>query len=592
MRTYTAIGISQTHCLLLPQNDCVPLSTYSTSGTLPELMASAAWPEDDFVCSVCLESFRDPATLPCGHTYCLPCIKAHWDRDEATGKFSCPQCRQVFTPRPSVARSTVLVEAMEKLRGKSVRESLYPSISSAPPFLPVHPEVRTDTGSPGLYPELQTVGPALCPRHQRPLDLYCQGEKESVCEECCRHGHKGHRVVKLEEERMDRQRELALMQAETRRRVQERERELQAFPEHAQIQKSSVQALQKEGVDLFTELVRSVELMGAQVGELLSAHEASSDCRAENHLHMLEQELAQLHSKDQEISRLADLQDHAVFLKRALTLEPLALDGSTEESRRGEETQVSEIQTVMGELRDGLQDLCKSCLAKMFRTVNEGTSINPLSHLEGSWPPTQPAVTQVTTAGLANPEPKTREEMFKFRFDPTFDPNTAYRHLKLASGDRKATLKAENQNHPEHPDRFVYWRQIMCREPLAGSPYYWEIEWTGQKIAIAVASRDLGRKEADDSCRLGYNERSWSLNWSGTAFSVWHAGKETRIVSAKARRLGVYLDQHEGVLAFYRVSDNQAHLIHSLHVDFTGPLYPSFRFGSGVGSSVTLCQLD
>ncbi|XP_010869378.1 finTRIM family, member 86 isoform X2 [Esox lucius] len=573
-------------------------------------MATAAWPEDDFVCSVCLESLHDPATLPCGHTYCLPCIQAHWDRDEATGQFSCPQCRQVFTPRPSLARSTVLVEAMEKLRRKGIRESPYLSVSSGPTSVPVHPEVYTDTAPRLLwmYPKLPAVGPVLCPRHQQPLELYCQDEKESVCEECCRHGHKDHRVVKLEEERTDRQRELVLMQAETRQRIQEGEKELQVFPKDAQIQKSQIQALQKEVIELFSELVKSVELMGCQVGELLSNHDASMGCRGENHLHRLEQELAQLRSKDLELSRLAGMQDHVVFLKSILTLEPLT---SHREVRWGEETLVSEVQTVMGELKDGVQDLFKNSLARMFRTVNKVTSENSPSHPEPPLPPTQPPlppnqtqlpptqaplpptqVNQVTTVGLGNPEPKTREEMLKFHCEPTFDPNTAYRHLKLTNGDRKATLKAENQNYPQHPERFVYWRQILCREPLSGSPYYWEIEWTGQKITIGVAYRDLDRKEAVDSSRLGYNEQSWSLNWSGTGFSVWHAGKETRIGSAKARRLGVYLDQHEGVLAFYRVLHNQADLIHSLQTNFTAPLYPSFRFGSGFGASVTLCQLD
>uniref|UniRef100_A0A3Q3KGF7 RING-type domain-containing protein n=1 Tax=Monopterus albus TaxID=43700 RepID=A0A3Q3KGF7_MONAL len=37
------------------------------------------------------------------------------------------------------------------------------------------------------------------------------------------------------------------------------------------------------------------------------------------------------------------------------------------------------------------------------------------------------------------------------------------------------------QNHPE---RFHFWRQVLCREPLAGSPYYWEVEWTGQKVNL------------------------------------------------------------------------------------------------------------
>lgn len=68
------------------------------------------------------------------------------------------------------------------------------------------------------------------------------------------------------------------------------------------------------------------------------------------------------------------------------------------------------------------------------------------------------------------------------RFEPTLDPNTVYRHVQLSDGDRKATLRAENLNPPDHPERFQFWRQVLCREPLAGSPYYWEVEWSGQKV--------------------------------------------------------------------------------------------------------------
>lgn len=182
--------------------------------------------------------------------------------------------------------------------------------------------------------------------------------------------------------------------------------------------------------------------------------------------------------------------------------------------------------------------------------------------------------------------------MLKFRFEPTFDPNTGFRHIRLSDGDRKATLRADNQNPADHPERFQFWRQVLCKEPVAGSPFYWEVEWTGQKITIGVTYREMDRKGSGDQSRLGYNALSWGLYWSGTGFSIWHRGQETLLGSPKARRLGVYLDQHAGVLAFYRITKDQAQLIHALHTQFSGPLYPGFRFWSGVGSTVSLCQLD
>jgi len=189
------------------------------------------------------------------------------------------------------------------------------------------------------------------------------------------------------------------------------------------------------------------------------------------------------------------------------------------------------------------------------------------------------------------PQPKTREEMMKFRFEPTLDLDTAYRHIRISDGDRKATLKAEVVDASPHPDRFVFWRQVLGREPLAGSPCYYEVEWTGHKVTVGVTYKDLDRVASDNRARLGYNAQSWGLYWSGAAFSLWHDGKETPLTGSKAQRIGVYIDQQEGLLAFYRISKGKAELIHMLQGHFSAPLFPGFRFWTGVGATITVCEL-
>lgn len=62
------------------------------------------------------------------------------------------------------------------------------------------------------------------------------------------------------------------------------------------------------------------------------------------------------------------------------------------------------------------------------------------------------------------------------------DANTVYRHVQLSDGGRKAAMRAEDLNLPDHAERFHFWRQALCGEALAGSPYYWEVEWTGKKV--------------------------------------------------------------------------------------------------------------
>ncbi len=78
--------------------------------------------------------------------------------------------------------------------------------------------------------------------------------------------------------------------------------------------------------------------------------------------------------------------------------------------------------------------------------------------------------------------------LLSVHIEPTLDPSSAFRHVRLSDGYHKATLCAEKQNYPEHPDRFMFWRQVMCVEPLAGSPYYWEVEWTGPRVTTAFTT--------------------------------------------------------------------------------------------------------
>uniref|UniRef100_A0A3B5MJP0 RING-type domain-containing protein n=1 Tax=Xiphophorus couchianus TaxID=32473 RepID=A0A3B5MJP0_9TELE len=67
-----------------------------------------------FRCPICLDILRDPVSIPCGHTYCMVCIRNYWDQADS-GQFSCPQCRDIFSPRPVLRRNTVLAEVVDKL---------------------------------------------------------------------------------------------------------------------------------------------------------------------------------------------------------------------------------------------------------------------------------------------------------------------------------------------------------------------------------------------------------------------------------------------------------------------------------------------
>ena len=157
----------------------------------------------------------------------------------------------------------------------------------------------------------------------------------------------------------------------------------------------------------------------------------------------------------------------------------------------------------------------------------------------------------------------------------------------------------EEQFYPFHPERFDCFKQLMCRNALTGR-CYWEIETKGL-VDIAVTYRGISRRGRGYDCKLGGNDKSWSLRFYQGP-TLCHNNREMGIHHAHkdSKKVAVYLDWPAGSLSFYRVySDTLAH-VYTVYSRFTELLYPGFGFElrSGgvtmpcVGYSLSLCQKD
>ncbi|KAM9471291.1 NLR family CARD domain-containing protein 3-like isoform 2-T2 [Salvelinus alpinus] len=166
----------------------------------------------------------------------------------------------------------------------------------------------------------------------------------------------------------------------------------------------------------------------------------------------------------------------------------------------------------------------------------------------------------------------------KYVCDLTLDPNTVNRLLSLSEENRKVTCRREEQPYPDHPERFEDCGQVLCREGLTGR-CYWEVEWSGKGADIGVTYKGISRRGWVNDCRLGHNDKSWSLICYNNRYYARHNNNETTIdvPSSSSHRVGVYLDWPAGTLSFYRASSDTLTHLYTFTSTFTEPLYPGFR---------------
>lgn len=88
---------------------------------------------ENLSCSVCVDLLRDPVTLHCGHNCCMKCIKTRWDEEDKKRIYSCPRCKQTFTPRPDLQMNTLLAELVDELKKTGLQAAAGPEASPPEP---------------------------------------------------------------------------------------------------------------------------------------------------------------------------------------------------------------------------------------------------------------------------------------------------------------------------------------------------------------------------------------------------------------------------------------------------------------------------
>ncbi|XP_014267242.3 tripartite motif-containing protein 16-like [Maylandia zebra] len=543
---------------------------------------------ETFSCSICLDLLINPVTTTCGHSYCRNCIKSHFDGEDRKGIHSCPQCRKTFTPRPVLEKNTMLADLVEQLKKSGLQAAPADHCYAGPEDVACDvctglklKAIKSCLSCPASYCEKhlqphydaaplkkhKLVAPSkklqdnICSRHDEVMKIFCRTDQQSICYLCLMDEHKGHETVPAAAERTEKQKELEVRRLNIQQRIQEREKDVKLLQQEVEAINGSADKAVEDSEKMFTELIRLLQKRSSDVKQQVRSQQETEVSRVKELQEKLEQEIAELKRKDGELEQLSHTEDHNQFLHNYPSLSALSESTHSSSINIRPLSYFEDVTAAVSEKRDKLQDILREEWTNISLTVTEEDVL------------------------LSPAEPKTRAGFLKYSREITLDPNTTHRRLLLSEGNRKVTLMKQEQSYSDHPDRFTGWEEVLSRESLTGR-CYWEVEWRGRGVGVAVAYKNISRAGRDKECGFGYNDKSWSLYWYTNGYRFWHNFVQTVLSGPRSSRVGVYLDHRAGILSFYSVSETMT-LLHRVQTTFTQPLYAGLYL-YGVGATAEL----
>ncbi|KAM8878120.1 E3 ubiquitin-protein ligase TRIM39-like [Spinachia spinachia] len=525
-------------------------------------MASANYgpPEDQFLCSICLDVFTDPVSTPCGHNFCMNCINEHWN---TSNQNLCPLCKKDFTTRPDLKVNTLLSEMVVQFR-QSAQQKASSSSSEQRESKPGEVPCDVCTGTKvkalksclvclasycetHLEPHLtasrlkrhQLMDPVenlegrMCTKHDKPLELFCKSDQTCVCLLCTVLDHKMHDVVPLEEGHEGKKVELKKTEAELQQMIQKRRLKVQEMKHSVDLSEEAAGREKAEGVQVFTDLMEAVRRGLKELLKTIEEKQETTKKQAEAFIMELEQEISELMKRSAEVEQLSLSEDHLHLLQSLNTHQPPPTKDWTEVS------------------------VCPPSYG--------GTVRRAVSQLEET-------LSEKMKKRFAEAELK-RVQMFAV--DVTLDPKTAHPKLTLSDDGKQVKHGDERKNLPNNPERFNYCSScVLTKQSFSSGRFYFEVQVEGKtRWCLGVIRESVNRKGVSSwSPQNGF----WIIRLiNGNEYKASADPPLVLSLESRPQKVGVFVDYEEGVVSFYDVE--AAALIYSFTgCSFTEKLFPFF----------------
>ncbi|XP_060771746.1 E3 ubiquitin-protein ligase TRIM39-like [Neoarius graeffei] len=521
--------------------------------------SSSLLSEDQLQCSICLDVFTDPVSTPCGHNFCMICLKEFWDR---SSHCQCPMCKEEFPKRPDLRVNTfisefaalfkkavqvksssvadqvptktkkILCDSCTEEKLEALKSCLYCGVSFCNTHLMLHkttPKLKEHK----LMDPVENLEDYICQKHERPLELFCRDDQTCVCQFCIEGEHRTHSTVPIEEAIRDKTTELGMTQVEIQQMIQERVKKIEEIRHSVELNKKNTEKEKADIVEIFRALMRCIERSQTELLKVMEEKQKAAEMQAEEFIKELEQEITELKRRNTELEQLSYTEDHLHLLQiyPSLCSPPHTQDWTdvTINSYLSEET-----------LRRALSQLQETLSEEMQKV--ERTKLQRFS---------------------------------QYAVDVTLNPDTAHPELILSDDKKQVRHKRDmEQNLHDSPKRFDASLYVLGNEGFSSGRFYYQVQVQGKTDWIlGVARESSNRKGLIKPCpENGY----WCV-WkrSDDKYLAYDSPRVSLSLKRAPQKVGVFVEYEEGLISFYDV-DAKSHIYSFTDQNFTEKLFPLF----------------
>ncbi|XP_077327123.1 E3 ubiquitin-protein ligase TRIM39-like [Lithobates pipiens] len=362
-----------------------------------------------------------------------------------------------------------------------------------------------------------------CSVHKKILEYYCTEDETCICVSCCLIGeHKGHEMESMDEASEKKRKK---MRNVLQTKIEEMEEIVQSLQDHRREVEEKATSDTERVTALFRVLRRRLKDLEKRVLREISGRAE----RISISIRDLEIKKEELSRKMRHLEELCNVTDPLTVLQESDTGDLCDTeDGDNEDRERHEELlHDGGGLDVAGIIHTGLSDII--------------TEVNVIFHIQEA-------------------------------ADILMDVNTVHNYLHI-SDDRKTVYWSDiDQNHPETPERFQDYPQVLSSQSFSSGRHYWEVD-VGESDRWRVGMCYPSIDRSGDWSFIGNNGKSWCLYREGDQYGVRYRHKPIPYLgNICSNRFRICLEYEAGRISFYDLGD-PIHPLHTFTTTFTEPLH-------------------